>query len=242
MTTLELVLLIVLPVLVALLAAFFLLVRVTKEPIYGLLAKILPSVGFVLIGVIGMALRSDYLPYNSIFIILGLVFGLVGDIVLDLKRAHSEFEDKYLMTGMISFFAGHIAYLIAFFTVFYEHQAWESMLLPALVSLGIAIVIAPITIIVSQKYLKANFGKFKILSLLYAGILMFLTVLTIWFAALDTTFIVIAVGMFMFLASDLILSQMYFVEGKSENKLLVILNHSAYYAAQILVALSLFII
>ncbi|MDR0697098.1 MAG: lysoplasmalogenase [Christensenellaceae bacterium] len=223
----------------ALLVAFFLVIRITKKPVYGLVAKILPSLGFVLMGVLAIVTRSLDLPFGAAFIIMGLVFGLVGDIVLDLKRAHSEFENLYLKTGMISFIVGHFFFLAAFVLVGINHQI--DLLLPMLVPVAIALILAPITVIVSKKVIKANFGKFKILSASYAGLLIYVTISTLWLAILDVAFLIPAIGMILFLFSDLVLSQMYFVDGKAENKALVIINHSTYYAAQILLAVSLFL-
>ncbi|MDR0752488.1 MAG: lysoplasmalogenase [Christensenellaceae bacterium] len=240
MDTLIIVCSIALPVLTALLVVFFLIVRTTKAPIYGLLAKIPPSLGFVLTSVVAVTLRPTQLTIGAPLIIMGLVFGLVGDIVLDLKRAHSEFENQYLTSGMLSFIVGHLFFLLAFILIAIDHGV--NVLIPTLVPIAIAAVLSPITVIVSEKIIKANFGKFKLISASYAGLLIYVTVTTLWFAILDTSFMIPAVGMILFLFSDLILSQMYFVEGKAEDKSLVIINHASYYAAQILISLSLFLI
>ncbi|MDR2436533.1 MAG: lysoplasmalogenase [Endomicrobium sp.] len=240
MDNLTLAIFITLPIVIVLLTVLFLIVRIKKNPIYGMLTKILPSLGFVLFGVLGLTLRFLEVSYGAPLIVMGLVLGLVGDILLDLKRAHKEFEESYLWTGMYAFIIGHVFYLAGFLLIADVYDI--DLLLPTIVPLAIAAVMAPVTLIVSEKVIKAEFGKFRIISTAYAGLLVYITVVMVWLAATNTEFILPAIGMVLFLFSDLVLSQMYFVKGKAEDKSLVIINHSAYYAAQILIAASLFIL
>ena len=86
-----------------------------------------------------------------------------------------------------------------------------------------------------------EFGKFKWQSMLYAFVLVFMSAFTIYLACLQIEFIIMAVGITLFLLSDLVLSMQYF-GGKTEDKFLTIVNHGLYYAAQILVATFLFLI
>lgn len=229
---------IILSVISALFAAFFIVIRVTKAPIYGLLTKTLASMVFVAMAGIGVYLGGNKMPDATALVVAGLAFGMVGDIVLDLKRAHSEFEDLYLTSGMSAFTADHsfviaATYLIAAPTI-------PNLWLPSVASAAIALAAAPVVMIVSLKIMKANFGKHFAFSAFYAAFLIFFTVLSLWLSILDAKFVMLCVAMILFLLSDLVLSTMYFVEGKKEDKLLVVVNHGLYYAAQILIAAWIF--
>jgi len=223
----------------ALLTVGFLFVRVTQKPIYGLLAKIFPSVGFVVMGVTALSLRSSIVPFGAPIFVLGMVLGLIGDIVLDAKRAHPEFNGIYLTAGMTSFITGHGVYIAAtcLVAIYFFNL---SILFPAAICAIIGIVAGPLTVFISEKGLKANFGKHRIISGAYGGLLIFFTAFTLWLTVLNIGFLLLFLGVLLFLLSDLVLSQMYFCEGKAEDKVLVIVNHTLYYAAQILIACFVF--
>ena len=72
----------------------FLVVRTTKVSEHSLLAKTFASVLFVIIGMLSL-LHASY-QLTKILIAMGLVLGLVGDILLDLKVMHPEKSTTYL--------------------------------------------------------------------------------------------------------------------------------------------------
>ena len=225
---------IVLIVLASLAAIFFMYVRVTKGGIYGLLTKTLASILFVALGVAGaMSLYPDIAP-AAVLIIMGLVMGLVGDIVLDLKVVYRESSDIYLNAGMISFAIGHFVYLAAIIMLI----KFDLSILFASIAITIPISVG---ILIASKYMKLDFGKFLLHAIAYTVILTFMTVYTIALSIYDSRFILMAVGMALFLLSDLVLSPMYF-GGKQDDKLMCIVNHALYYAAQICIASFIFII
>lgn len=215
-------------------AIFFLYVRVTKGGVSGVLTKALASVCFVALGVAGVVSQSPNIDKAAVFILFGLVMGLVGDIVLDLKVVYPESNDMYLNAGMISFGIGHCLFIAAILMLI------TFSLTSLLVSIAITI---PITaaIMLASKPMKIDFGKFFIHSLLYALILTFTSVYAIAIAITDARFVLLAIGMVLFLLSDLVLSPMYF-GGKQDDKMMCILNHALYYGAQICIATFIFII
>ncbi|MFA5449534.1 MAG: lysoplasmalogenase family protein [Clostridia bacterium] len=238
---------IVFTVLSVLFAVVFMVIRVKKAPIYGLLSKTFASMVFVAMGVVGVlegynfSLGVKLLPFGAALIPLGLAYGMVGDIVLDLKRAHSEHEEKYLWSGMTAFILGHIVYLAAVI-LSAKDMGITDIWLPAVVSAAIAVLVTPVVMILAVRVMKANFGKFFGISAFYAAFLVFFSAFTLWLTILDKRFLLLNMGMIAFLLSDLVLCPMYFVEGKKEDKLLVVVNHSLYYGAQILIAAWLFVI
>jgi len=222
------------------LTALFLFVRVYNAPIYGLLTKTLASMSFIAMAGIGMYYNYGSLPAGAGFILAGLAFGMVGDILLDLKRAHSEFEDLYTTSGMIAFTCDHTFVLAA--TLLIAMPLIGNLWFPCVIAAVIGIGAAPLVMFVSVKVMKAHFGKHFFYSAFYASYLIFFTVLAVWLSILNPVFIMLGVAMVLFLLSDLVLSTMYFVAGKKEDALLVVVNHALYYAAQILIAAWLFII
>ena len=168
-------------------------------------------------------------------ILLGLVCGLVGDFTLDLKITYQDtnlrHSDIYTYIGMGAFGVGHLFYIVAV-SLYYGFSAWT-----ILIAAG-----ATAAIICTSLFLmKMNFGKFLIPTVAYAFLLtMFLScavaagILTIF----STAVILLITGATLFLASDLVLSMTYF-DG-NESRFMIITNHVLYYAAQFLIALSVY--
>lgn len=215
-------------------AIFFMVVRVLKGGVYGVLTKTLASLVFIALGVTGAISLAPNINSAAIVILLGLVFGLVGDIVLDLKVVYPQSNDTYLNAGMISFAIGHIIYFIAVIMLI------DFKYTTLLASLAITIPIS-VAILFASRGMKINFGKFIVHAITYTVILTFMSVYTIALAINDTRFILMAVGMVLFLLSDLVLSPMYFA-GKQDDKLMCIVNHTLYYGAQICIATFIFFI
>jgi len=72
----------------------FLYVRVKRGGVDGVIVKTLASVFFVLTAVLGSLANPAVKPEFYLLMILGLVFGLIGDIVLDLKVDYTKDNDK----------------------------------------------------------------------------------------------------------------------------------------------------
>lgn len=215
-------------------AIFFMVIRVLKGGIYGMLTKALASLFFIVLGVTGAISLAPYIDRAAVLILLGLVLGLIGDIVLDLKVVYPESNDDYLNAGMISFAISHIVYFIAVVMLI------TFKVTTFLICLGITVPVSILILLASQK-LKVNFGKFIVHAITYLVLLAFMSIYTIAIAITDTRFILMAVGMVLFLLSDLVLSPMYFA-GKQDDKLMCIINHTLYYGAQICIATFIFFI
>ena len=225
----------------AILVALFLVVRVTKGGPLGVVTKALASFSFLALALIG-ASENGFTTF-ALFIILGLICGLIGDIVLDNKVVYKEHENTYLNAGILSFGIGHIFYFVAatiVAVIINEATGTSFSTISMLISLGVSVVLSSI-IMMLAKPLKLDFGKFFYQSLAYSLALTFMASYSIFLAVKITCLWTFAVGMALFFISDLILSTQYF-GGKQDNKLLIVLNHATYYAAQILIAITLFLI
>ena len=107
----------------------------------------------------------------------------------------------------------------------------------------IAAALTALIFTVSLFLMKMQFGKFLIPSIIYAFLLtLFLacTIIAGFLTAFTVPIIMLVVGAGLFLLSDLVLSMIYF-DGHESNAL-VIINHVLYYAAQFLIALSIYYI
>lgn len=217
-------------------AIFFIVMRVIKGGVVAMLTKALASVFFIALGVAGaVTINSNF--DASIFLIFGLVMGLIGDIVLDLKVVYPESNDIYFTSGTISFAFGHIFYFIALLLLLGTQFNLTTML----ICIAIAIAVAAIIMLMS-KPLKLDFGKFFGICAGYAFILVFMGAYAVALTITTSPYMLLmAIGMILFLLSDLVLSTMYF-GGKEKDKVLIIANHALYYAAQICIAAFIFMI
>jgi len=168
-------------------------------------------------------------------VVLGLVCGLIGDLTLDLKITYRDsnmrHSDLYTYFGMAAFGIGHILYIVAV-AIYYGFSAWT-----ILIAAGATAAIFCVSIFL----LKMSFGKFLIPSVLYAFLLTLFMASAIAAgikSGFSLTNVLLSIGAGLFLLSDLVLSMIYF-DG-NDSRAMIVVNHVQYYAAQFLIALSLF--
>jgi uncharacterized membrane protein YhhN len=169
------------------------------------------------------------------FVIAGLVCGLIGDVFLDLKFVYPKDDTLHTFSGFGGFILGH------FFYMFFMFLAYGIKTVPLLISIAAGIVVG-IAIFATPKLMKLDYGKFRLISSLYAALLVFVTVyagLLEFTAGHSIAKLLFFIGLVLFLISDLILSQIYFGENKNTT-LNKALNHAFYYAGQILIAVSIY--
>ena len=213
----------------------FLVVRLTTGGAYGIITKALASFAFVLLAMMGLN-HSGANTY-AVCIVLGLVCGLVGDIILDNKVVYKQHENIFLNAGMLSFGVGHLFYFIATVILFSMVNAPSYLIYIALAGS----VLISSTIFCLSKPLGLSFGKFFLQSLSYTLILSFMSIYSVMLACYNANAIIFAIGICLIFVSDLVLSMQYF-GGKADSKFLTFANHLIYYAGQILIASVLFFI
>ena len=210
--------------------AVFLVLRVQRGGIAALYAKAVASLCFIATAIAATNENRLFLDFGS-WMTFGLVFGLLGDVWLDLKWIYLQDKDSYLYSGFIFFLLGHVCFVTAVFKVGPYTPA------SLIVAFAAALVIAFVAILM-EKPLKMHYGKFKWIVFLYSFMLALTMTMAMTLAVItgfEKMWTVMSVGGLLFLLSDLVLSGMYFGEGKNTS-FNVILNHALYYAAQFIMA------
>jgi len=210
----------------------FLIIRVICGGVAGLIAKAVPSLFFILTACMALRVNMGRTDYGFL-IIAGLVASLLGDLWLDLKWVYPKDRDAYLFAGFYSFFTAQLFYSAAIF-LYAQLEIWA-----LLASLGLAALIAG-GVLVMEKPMKMDYGRFRLTCFLYTFVLALSFSLSLFAAIMSgvLVWVVMSVGVFLFFLSDLVLSGMYF--GKDKNTPFnVVLNHGLYYAAQFVIASSI---
>ncbi len=222
------------------------IMRVKKRGTTALFIKATTSMLFVLLSITAVSLKPENYGFGILFVI-GAIFGMVGDILLDLKFLHKDYGDTYLTAGMVAFSIGHIFYIIGILSTYIEFIDWQIVL-----AIFSATAVTVIFRFISNK-MKVDYGKFKVLTLVYSII----TMLTVTFSlngmnafgvlplvdsgempAIMPRFVTLFVGTVLFALSDLVLSFVYFKDGE-DKKISVALNYTLYYTSQFIISLSI---
>ncbi len=205
-----------------------------KRSVEGVFLKNIVSLFFLMTSITGTLANPDYWELG-ISLIAGGIFGMLGDIYLDQKWVYPEHNDQYLFAGFTCFGVGHLIYMAGLL-----HQVEfvaKDFIFPAICSVVVAV-----GQLILEKPTKQKFGKFKAILVAYCLVLPFVMGLA-FVAAYKTgsvAYWVYAIGMVMFLLSDVILSPMYFAIAKDKNTPVnFVLNHGTYYIAQFMIAFSI---
>lgn len=216
----------------------FLRLRVKKADAKACSVKAVTSMIFIL----SWLLAAMQNPGTSAMLIgLGLIFGMLGDIWLDLKFCYPADDELFTKLGFGSFAFGHFAYIGAIIT----GTTGKFNYLSVLCSFGVA-VIAGLVVYFGEGIMKLKYGKLKMISTLYGALLFFMTAFAIFTSVFsgvkdNINLLVMGIGGVFFVVSDLILSGTYFGENK-KRPVDIITNHITYYIAQFIIAGSVWLI
>ena len=234
-------LLIIIPLCLCLAVAAVFTVLSFKKTLLNLYLKSASSVLFTVLGVFCLyslvSRKSGEIADNGLIggflLLLGLVFSLLGDVILGLPRLTELRRDSLpVLIGGASYFGlAHVIYCIALIFLF-----------------GINLWVIPIIIPLSVFYVFGNklFGKLDYKNLT-VGLIAYSLIEALSFALCFTSLLqeysvqklLLTVGFTLFYFSDMVLMHNYFGERK---RVISILCHSTYYPAQILIALSIYFI
>ncbi len=189
--------------------------------------KGLASLMFVLVGFIAYRHVSDVFNRQ---LLIGLIFGMVGDILLNLRYVFPEKGQKIFLSGILAFLIGHIMYLIALIP--------KAQHLALFVAIGA--VCAACLLIYIFKTMEVK-KAFKIFGVFYLGAVFIMCSIAIGIAIYtpSSRSIVFALGAILFTASDVVLIFNTF-SGVTRFSLRIT-NLSLYYIGQMLIACSMFL-
>ena len=213
--------------------------KIRAYSVKAVLLKSAVSALFVAVGVYGFwrcALRGAVSPLCP-FVVLGLLFGLLGDIWLDLKYVFPERDVPFTYAGFCFFGLGHVLFITGMLLRYCPAGRPMTVTVPFLLALALSIGNA-----VLEKPMKLRYGTFKPVVIAY-GVILFSMVLLAGSLALhygwkEAPLDLLFIGGVFFVLSDLILSGTYFGVGR-ERPIDLALNYITYYPAQFLIASAL---
>ena len=222
-------------VLGALFLILFLRSRVKKASLKACAFKALTSIMFIAVWFI-FQISTDTGLYGMC-VGLGLIFGMLGDIWLDLKFCYPQDDDLFTKLGFGSFALGHFAYIAAVICGTVNGVKLSTVLIALVVA-----VVAGLVVYFGEGIMKLKYGNMKMISTLYGALLFFTTAFAFVSGISDGIsanphLFIMGIGGILFVISDLILSGTYFGEGKNR-PVDIVTNHVSYYLAQYIIAAS----
>jgi len=216
-------------------ASAFVYMRVTHVGLQAFWTKLIASALFVVGGVVALIMK-DNAPNYMFFVVLGLFFGMVGDLLNELKVVYRPHEKQYMTGSLVVFGLGHIMYVIGLTMV---AAASKSIIVPIFVSLALGSVLATI-LLVNSNNVGIDFNSHKSLVFAYTFVLSISTAYAIALAVILPRLWMFAAGMLLFLVSNVVFA---FINWgfKNSNKMHIV-NLSTYYVAQILIMITLFVL
>ena len=101
---------IILLVLGAVFAAAFIASKVINYTFKTIILKGVASLFFVALGIYLFVTVPGHF-YFRLFVLLGLIFGFLGDVFLGFKYITTKTKNAWILAGMFSFLSGHIFYV-----------------------------------------------------------------------------------------------------------------------------------
>lgn len=223
----------------ALMSAVFIASKVINYSLKTIIFKTVASLFFVALGIYSVVSTPGHTLFK-VFILMGLTFGMLGDLLLGFKYITTgKAKQFWILAGMYAFAFGHISYIVGLFCEFYIPGNALFIVLPFVT----AICLSSIYMVVSRK-VGINFGpKMLPFGLFYLFCLTSMLSTSFYMAVLNKFSIITSVMFFcaalFFAASDFMLTGAYFKAGQRPKAYLAIYS-VCYYIAQFTIAFSIF--
>jgi len=214
----------------------YIVLRCKRKLTPGLFLKIATSMCFIMAtGAVILANSGAFGTYRYLFlgILVGQVFGLLGDYWLDIKDMLPKHKEPYMYAGFISFFICHVFYIVGLLRTY----GWDWQMVAIMAGAGLALVIF---VLATEKPMKVRFGSFKGIVAAYSAIfgVSISAALMSYINTRNLQALVMAIGLVVFLLSDLFLSGTFFGEGK-DRPFDYAANYICYFGGQFTISLSL---
>ena len=231
---------IVLLALGAVMSAVFIVSKVINYSLKTIIFKTVASLFFVALGIYLFVINPGHF-YLKLFLVLGLFFGMLGDVLLGFKYITTKTKKIWILAGMFAFAIGHICYITGLFLEYYVPGKMLFIFLPFIT----AMVLSTIYMFVSRR-VGINFGpKMLLFGLFYLFCLTSMVSTSFYMALLHnfsiTQSVMFFVGAVFFACSDCMLTGAYFKPGQ-RSKAYMATYSVFYYLAQFIIAFSLFFI
>lgn len=204
----------------------FIYVEQQKKYVPAVILKGTASLFFVVLGFLGLSIAT--LPTFAKVVVAGLVFGLVGDVCLNLRFVLEKTGKKIFLGGILAFLIGHILYLAALIPL--AEKVWVWLIVGVFVAAALLY-----WILSSVEAEKA----FKIFGVVYIGAVVLMTAVSVGVFRTRGTggSLLYMIGAVLFTASDIILIFNTFTkDGKAWMRPA---NLLLYYLGQLLIAFSI---
>ena len=223
----------------AVMSTIFIVSKVVNYSLKTIIFKTIASLFFVVLAIVIFATNPQGHFYFKLFTVLGLFFGLLGDVLLGFKYITTKTKKIWILAGMFAFAIGHIFYFSGLLIYFYVPGNTLFIVLPF--TLPVAII--SIYLFVARK-VGINFGK----GMFFFGLFYLYCLTTMLSTSLSmvclhkfgiTTLVMFFSGAICFATSDFMLTGAYFKEGQRPKAYMAIYS-VFYYVAQFVIAFSLF--
>lgn len=208
--------------------AVFIILEQKRKMTVAVAAKALASLLFVLLGVLCLCAAKDT-AYAAI-IIIGLAFGAVGDICLNLRHLVGSRGKAVFMAGIAAFLIGHLFYLFALISRAPKMLLWA---VPA------CAVVSALMLWFILKKIEVQ-GAIRAFGIVYLVVVFQMMCCAIGLLPLEPAnpaYLLFAAGAVLFAASDVLLVLNQF--GKRQYPAFRPMNLSLYYLGQICIALTI---
>lgn len=218
-------------------STIFIISKVTNYSFKTIIFKAIASLWFVALGLVLFFMKEGHFLFK-LFIVLGLFFGFLGDVLLGFKYITTKTKNIWILAGMFAFALGHISYIIALFIEYYVPGNVLFIVLP-FITAGL---LSTIYMFISKK-VGISFGKMLPFGLFYLFCLTSMLSTAFYMTLLHGFTIVTAImflsGAVCFATSDSMLTGAYFKAGKRSKPYNAIYS-VFYYLAQFTIAFALF--
>lgn len=208
--------------------AAFICTEYAKRYLAALILKGLASLLFVTLGIACFSAASD--AVFGWLVMAGLVFGMAGDVLLNLRKIAQKSGDKIFSAGIAAFLIGHLLYSAALLS-----RGADALLVAVPLCALLSGVLTPFVL----RRIDVE-GKLKMFGIVYVTVVLFMTSCAAGLLIIkpfDYGHLLFTAGAVLFTLSDVIL--IFDLFGRKKRRAMRAFNLSTYYAGQVLIALSL---